>query len=100
MFTLNTEWDNEDRFSMLYNNHSDQFSQREIILALGRSKQEHWFRRRKRNVFDFGPWQRRALIAAGSCLPIDERKHWNQSLDPRLDKLEKAVIRWARNNPF
>lgn len=100
MFTLNTEWDNEDRFSMLYNNHSDQFSQREIILALGRSKQEHWFRRRKRNVFDFGPWQRRALIAAGSCLPIDERKHWYQSLDPRLDKLEKAVIRWARNNPF
>ncbi|MEM5018142.1 RNA-directed DNA polymerase [Metabacillus indicus] len=100
LFIENTEWNNANRFVELYNKFEDPFSRRKIIFSLGRAKQEHWFRSKKRYVFDFNTWIRRAIIAGGSCLPTDERKHWYQSLEPRLDQLEKAVVKWARSNPF
>lgn len=100
IFIDDTEWNNIDRFVELYNRLEDPYSRRKIILSLGRANQEHWFRAKKRYLFDFNPWIRRAIIAGGSCLPTDERKHWYQSLEPRLDPLEKAVLKWAKANPF
>ncbi len=100
LFSETTAWGNEDKFASLYNELPDQFSQRELILALGKSKQDYWFRSRKRGVFDLSPWLRRAFLAAASCLPTDERRHWYQSLEPRLDPLELAVVEWAKANPF
>ena len=99
-FTHDSEYDNEELFPAIFSDCPDQFTQREIILALGRSKKDEWFRTRKRKVFDFSHWMRRALLLAGSCLPSDERNHWYQSLEPRLDQLELAVTKWARQNPF
>ena len=100
LFTKNTEYDNEKRFAGIFSDWADQFTLRETILALGRSKQDEWFRMRKRHVFDFPVWIRRALLLGGSCLPVDERKHWYQSLEARLDPLEIAVLKWGRQNPF
>ncbi|MGY3314642.1 hypothetical protein ACV242_003138 [Peribacillus simplex] len=100
LFIEDTEWNNIDRFVELYNKFEDPYSRRKIILSLGRANQEHWFRTKKRYLFDFNSWIRRAFIAGGSCLPIDERKHWFQSLEARMDPLEKSVIKWARSNPF
>lgn len=100
VFTGEREWDNEDRFVALYSKWPDQFSQREVIRALGRSGQDAWFRTKKRHVFEFSPWTRRALLLGGSCLPVDERRHWYQSLEARLDPVELAISRWARQHPI
>lgn len=100
IFANSRDFNNIDQFTNLFSTWSDHFSQREVILALGHSQNDAWFRMRKRNVFDFGPWPRRALLLAGSCLPRDERRHWYQSLEPRLDQLEVAITAWARQHPF
>lgn len=100
LFTKDTEWNHSDRFVALISEVNDLFLRRELILALGRAGQRHWFQSHWRNLFDESPWPRRALLAAASCLQPDARKHWYRSLMPRLDVLEVAVVRWARQNPF
>jgi hypothetical protein len=100
VFTKGTEYNNEHRFASICSKWQDQFTFRNAIMALGRSKQDEWFRMRKRSVFDVSSWIRRAFLLGGSCLPNDERKHWYQSLETRLDPLEIAVTKWARQNPF
>lgn len=99
-FTASREWDNESRFVGLYNRESDQACKRKLILAMGRSQQLHWFQSQWRTLFEHPHWQRRALLAAASCMPPDARKHWYRSIEPQLDILELAVMRWARANPF
>ncbi len=99
-FTKGREWDNQSEFEALYETHSDEFSRRKLILALGRAIQDHWFKMRKTDVFGFGTWERRAFLAAASCLPGDEAKHWYKSIYGKLDDLEKAVVDWARAHPF
>lgn len=98
-FTSNHEWNNEDRFTRLYTELSDQYSQRELILAMGRAGLDHWFRPRRRNASELTPWVKRAFLAASSCLPGDQAQHWYRSL-PRLDILEKVVTKWATANRF
>lgn len=66
IFTDDNEWNNEDKFSRLYTELSDQYSQRELILAMGRAGYDYWFRSRRRNVSDFTPWVKRAFLAASS----------------------------------
>ncbi|WP_340394314.1 RNA-directed DNA polymerase [Paenibacillus sp. FSL E2-0177] len=99
IFTDDNEWNNEDKFSRLYTELSDQYSQRELILAMGRAGYDYWFRSRRRNVSDFTPWVKRAFLAASSSLPGDQAVHWYRSL-PRLDSLEKVITKWALANPF
>jgi hypothetical protein len=99
-FTKNKEWDNKNEFATIYNNNNDEFSRRESILALGRAGQDYWFKTKKRNVFQFGPWEKRAFLAAASCLPKDEAKHWYRSIYGPLDILEKSVVDWAKAYPF
>ncbi|NGM81989.1 RNA-directed DNA polymerase [Paenibacillus sp. 7124] len=98
-FTSNNEWNNEDRFNRLYTELTDQYSQRELILAMGRAGLDHWFRPRRRNASELTPWLKRAFLAASSCLPGDQAQHWYRSL-PRLDILEKVVTKWATANRF
>ncbi len=100
VFTHSTEWDNEQRFQTLLNESSDHFCRREIILAMGRAKQSHWFQSQWRHLFDEPHWSRRALLAAASCMAKDARGHWYKSVSPRLDPLEKAVVKWAKDKPF
>jgi hypothetical protein len=100
MFTRSTEWNNAQQFQALMNVSRDQFSKRELILAMGRAKHSHWFQSQWRHLFDEPPWTRRALLAAGSCMAGDASTHWYRSLSPKLDLLEKAVVKWAKANPF
>lgn len=100
LFTESGDWDNEDKFLNLLGTLSDQFSRRKLILTLGRSGRTGWFQSRWRSLFDEPHWSRRALILGASCMPSDARKHWYDSIAPRLDVLEKAVVKWARHKPF
>lgn len=100
LFTLSREWDNENRFVNLYNQETDQACKRKLILAMGRSQQIHWFQSQWRTLFEHPHWQRRAVLAASSCMPPDARKHWYRSIDPQLDILERAIIRWVKANPY
>lgn len=100
LFTESNEWDNEGKFLLLLSSLTDPFSRRKLILALGRCGRTGWFQSRWRALFQEEHWCRRALIAAASCMPSDARKHWYDSIEPQLDILEKAVVKWVRQKPF
>ncbi|RJE83263.1 RNA-directed DNA polymerase [Paenibacillus sp. 1011MAR3C5] len=98
-FTYNNEWNNDDKFMRLFTELTDQYCQRELILAMGRAGLDHWFRARRRNISELTPWIKRAFLAGASCLPGDQAQHWYRSL-PRLDILDKVITKWATANRF
>ncbi|WP_047152492.1 RNA-directed DNA polymerase [Aneurinibacillus tyrosinisolvens] len=98
-FTQDNQWNNEEKFAVLFNEPYDEYSQRKLILALGRSRQAFWFRSKRRSISQMNPWMRRAFLAAASCLPGDQAEHWYRSL-PGLDSLDKVVTKWALQNRF
>lgn len=100
LFVHSREWDNEARFFGLYAAESDSACRRNLILAMGRAHQAHWFQSQWRTLFDQPHWPRRALLAGASCMSADARRHWYRSVEPQLDVLELAVMRWARQHPF
>ena len=100
IFSQNAGFNQEQEFATLHSKYTDSFSSRELILGLGSSHQDYWFSSRKQKVFELEPWQRRAVLFAGSCMGVDERKHWYDFLEPRLDPLELAVTKFARANPI
>lgn len=100
LFVHSQEWDNEGRFFNLYGAEGDQACRRHLILAMGRARQAHWFQSQWRTLFDQPHWPRRALLAGASCMAADARRHWYRSIQGRLDLLERAVARWAEQNPF
>ena len=100
LFSNGTEWGNSEKLALLYSQLPDSFSKRKLTLAMAQSGQDYWFRARKDEIFEFGGWARRAFLAGASCLPNDERRHWYRFLEPRLDILEKSVMKWAQANPF
>jgi len=101
LFTKNNEWDNESKFSALYNEYNDNITRREIFLALGRSQNLRFFRANKKIDLNMDPWLRRAFIAGISCLPDSERRPWfkARSLTSR-DFLDQIVEKWAETNHF
>lgn len=100
-FSLDGEWNSNKQYIKLYNDAlDDDFSRREILLAMGRSKKDFWFRSRKQYLHQMTPWIRRAFIYAASCLPTDEYKHWIRGVDSNLDDVERAIATWARKNPI
>jgi hypothetical protein len=100
LFVHSREWDNEARFFNLLAAEVNPACRRKLILAMGRAHQAHWFQSQWRSLFDQPHWPRRALLAAASCLPGDAREHWYRSIERRLDIVELAVMRWARQLPF
>lgn len=100
LFVHSQEWDNEGRFFNLYGTEGDPTCRRNLILAMGRARQAHWFQSQWRTLFDQPHWPRRALLAGASCMAPDARRHWYRSIEPQLDALERAVARWAQHNPF
>ena len=86
--------------TQIFRQYPDPFTQRKIILALGRMNQSYWFRNMKSGVMDLSPWSRRALLAASSCMASDELKAWYGSISKRLDYLENIVIEWIKLLPF
>lgn len=102
LFTQNREWGGADEFVSLYNEYDDEFTKRELILAMGKAKKHYWFTAERRNFpANFTCWVRRAFLRAYSCVEKDEKKHWYNSIKKtNLDFLDKAVIDWAKKNPF
>jgi hypothetical protein len=100
LFVSSREWDNEQKFYQLYAAETDPACRRNLILAMGRAHQTHWFQSQWRTLFDQAHWSRRAVLAGASCLAADARKHWFRSVESQLDILELAVIRWATKHPF
>jgi hypothetical protein len=99
-FALDGDWNSNEQYVKLFNDSIDEFSRREILLAMGRSKKDFWFRSRKQNLQEMTSWIRRAFIYGASCLPDDEYKHWIRGIDGQLDDVERAVALWARKNPI
>ena len=70
---------------------------------MGRANKSSWFSSEKRNILqELRNWDRRAFMAALSCVQEDERTHWYDSLkkNPSLDFLDRIVIQWANKNHF
>lgn len=99
-FALDGEWNSDDQYVKVFNDALDEFSRREILLAMGRSKKDFWFRGRKQNLQEMTAWIRRAFILGASCLPSEEYKHWVRGVDGHLDDVERAVAQWAQKNPI
>jgi len=99
-FAMDDGWNSDDQYVRLFNDSLDEFSRREILLAMGRSKKDFWFRSRKQNLQEMTVWIRRAFIYGASCLPRDEYKHWIRGVDSQLDEVERAIAQWARKNPI
>lgn len=95
-FADGPDW-NINKLPRLYNEYYDDFSRREIILALGNANEQSWFRPGKRNALEFPTWQKRAFIKAAKCLPGDESTHWYRSIMTRLDPLEIAIVKWTQS---
>jgi hypothetical protein len=100
LFSESQDWNNLKAFPKLLEEAKDLSSRRELILAMGRAQHTHWFQSHWRRLFDEPHWSRRAVLAAASCMAPDARKHWYKSILPKLDVLERAVVDWAKENPF
>lgn len=99
-FSKDNQWDNESSFAGILQAYPDSFTKREVISALGRAHQVHWFKTAKRDFQQFGPWEKRAFIAAASCLPGDEGEFWYKSIKQQLTELERVIVEWALANPY
>ena len=99
-FAVDGEWNSEEQYVKLFNDATDEFSKIELLLAMGRSNKDFWFRSRKQSIHEMSPWIRRAFIYSASCLPSDEYKHWVRGIDAQLDEVERAIAKWARTVPI
>ena len=100
LFASNPKWENTEKIVSMWPKWSDNFTRRELILALGISGQNYWFRQRKTEWQQFSPWERRAFLRGASSLEFDERRNWYDSVRDRLDPLEGAVVSWSRQHPI
>ena len=100
LFATDPAWGNVDTVTALLSQFHDHFTQRKLILALGQSGRNYWFRQHKSDWQNYSLWERRALIRGASSLEADERRHWYNSIQTNLDSLERAVVSWSRQNPI
>jgi len=99
-FALQSGWDSSNGLVRLYNEAVDEFSRRELLLAMGHVKMDFWFRTRKQSLLEMTPWIRRAFIRAASCLPVDEYRHWIRGIQGQLDHTERAIAKWSSAHPI
>jgi hypothetical protein len=98
VFTQTSDWNHTEKLLDIRRRHSDSFTKSYSTLALGVAGVDHWFRSHRGDISLMDPWERRAFLAGASCLPVDERKHWYASVKPNLERLELAVVQWAKDN--
>jgi hypothetical protein len=59
-------------------------------------KRLDWVRSVKESWPNYGPWDRRAIIYAGSILPSSEKKPWLGFIEENThDPLERVVAQYA-----
>ena len=100
LFASSPAWGNTNRLTGLLSQYSDHFTQRKLILALGQAGRGYWFKQHRIDWQNFPHWDRRALVWGASSMAGDAKRHWYNSIQNRLDPLEKAVVSWARQNPI
>lgn len=99
LFASDEVWGNEGKFIELMKLYKDDMTQRELMLALGRSKNIRYFRVTKSREMVSNIWSKRAYIAAISCLPKSERDPWYKARElTNRDILEQFVEKWASCN--
>lgn len=76
LFAESAAWDQEEKFHSLLDSFSDELTRRKLILARGIAKHAFWLRQATSDFFNFGPWTRRAFLAAFGSMPRDERDSW------------------------
>ncbi|MBX3359439.1 MAG: RNA-directed DNA polymerase [Phycisphaeraceae bacterium] len=55
-----------------------------------------WVRDQKERWMNAGPWERRAILWAGSALPRDERRAWLEPVTRSLDLTDAAIAKRVR----
>ena len=75
------------------------FSIRYRALLAQKYQQAEWVREKKEAWRNFGPWDRRAILWAGSVLPRDERRHWLEPVTTGADVIEAAIAKHVRALP-
>jgi hypothetical protein len=100
LFATSDKWQNEHQFLSLLNSSRDEFSRRKLILALGQSRQIHWFQTMRRQIPHESAWPKRALLAAAMCIGRNTYDFWIRPQLRRLDILEHAVVKWAKKVHF
>ncbi len=97
LFAKSSEWGGADELMNLYNRYNDDFTRRELIMALGTAGKDYWFSsERKPFPSQFTSWQRRAFLKAYDCVHEDESYHWYRAMEmnTHLDILDKIIIKW------
>lgn len=65
---------------------------RPVALLSRACRQVQWVRSQRERWANHAPWDRRAIIWAGSILPDDERRHWLAAIkEAATDALDRAV---------
>jgi hypothetical protein len=103
IFSQSDGWGIDEELNKLYNLYSDEFSKRELILAMGKLKKDYWFSSERKNYpSNYRVWERRAFLAAYSCVQDDEKKHWYTSILRNFnpDILDKSIIKWGKSHSF
>ena len=100
LFASKASWGNSQKIAGLLPHFHDHCTRRKLILALGQTGQNYWFRLHKTDWQQFSPWERRAFLRGASSLEGDERRHWYDSIKGRLDPLEDAIVSWSRQSPI
>lgn len=98
LFAESSAWDQEEKFHGLVASFSDELTRRKLILARGIARHAYWLRQAKSDFFSFGPWTRRAFLAAFGSMPRDERNNWYGAIKSRLEPLDLIVVSWARQH--
>ncbi len=99
LFAESSEWAGAGELMDLYSHYNDDFTRRELILALGTAGKHYWFTsERKKFPFQFTSWQRRAFLKAYNCVHKEESYHWYKSMkiNTNLDILDKTIIKWMQ----
>lgn len=99
LFAESSEWGGADELMVLYRLYDDDFTRRELILALGAAGKDYWFTsERKKFPSQFTSWERRAFLKAYNCVHKDESHHWYRSMEMNtdLDILDKTIIKWMQ----
>jgi hypothetical protein len=100
VFTDTDHFNHTQELEKLFEQESSPAARREIILALGAAKNGRWFQQKRMTLPSLDAWSYRAFLAAFSCVNEDARWPFYSSLGTQSDILDRAVIRWATDNPI
>lgn len=100
LLTKSAEWGGSEGLVEIYNKFDDDFTRRELILAIGAAGKDYWFSSEKKGFPSrYTRWQRRAFLIVYSCVHEDAKYHFYRSMEKNtdLDLLDISIIKWMKN---